>query len=622
MNKSATTVIGDKPIKHINSITHEGKVIVFNTHIDGTITYTVKQDGFEDSYLNTPADLRTGWEALQVLEFPDEDTDQSVVEKETAELTHQENGTEFILRSLYKTSEASAVAPVQLISAFGHIYVFRQSKEVSPQEDDDQHIPANTLLVDRFVFDGMTNTMNRKLDVRFKRSKQKYTPIKSMGMGTNGLENIDSLDYRDMDDNFFYEPTTELSLINNMKNGWFSVVLVPTNENEIYRWHIFAYNSDNNSVELTTLRSTEEGLFAIKDYTVFDHMNNSLVPRSIPGVIKRSLVIKKNEGGIQTIISNGFAATKYDLQQEQQTQSGETQLIKTATRLLLAIPTNEGTAALSFSIDGNGLLSQIEERPKSSEVLRSQQREILLPLDTLDEIKAFADSTPPPKGIITNLSVGKKEEGIEDLVKISTKDGEAKELSNRDLVNITGNKDFQGLYKTEKIDVDTFDIEIPNQKHLGEWEKKVSAPSGLVFDGMISSYKIIEDEKLRVTCKGHGLMAGDMVQILGTESYNNTYPIQRLDDNSFAIERKWPIAEAVDVIKMVSQKRRGLVFDGKDDYIKLSQTLPIFSSSFTISMWVKLAENHKHAILLGDYAFTDAIDFNFEVKEDKTLRLF
>ncbi|EPF24514.1 hypothetical protein [Microcystis aeruginosa] len=71
-------------LQHISTITHENKIVVFATDAEGKISYTVKQDGFEDSYLNTPADERTGWENWQTLEFPDEADDQSVVEKEKA----------------------------------------------------------------------------------------------------------------------------------------------------------------------------------------------------------------------------------------------------------------------------------------------------------------------------------------------------------------------------------------------------------------------------------------------------------------------------------------------------------------------------------------------------------
>ncbi|MCA2720029.1 LamG-like jellyroll fold domain-containing protein [Microcystis sp. M169S2] len=587
-------------LQHISTITHEGKIVVFATDAEGKISYTVKQDGFEDSYLNTPADQRTGWENWQTLEFPDEADDQSVIEKEKAELTHQQDSSRYLLKSLYKTENITAVAPVQVIAALEHIYVFRQSK-------------SNTLLVDRFVLDGMTNKLNRKLEVRFKRSKQKHTPTKNMKRGSSGLIDIDTLDFRDANGSFFYEPTTELSLVNNLHKGWFSVVLVPTIENDVYRWHIFAYNSQTQKVEVTTIRASEAGLFDVQDYTVFEESNDSLVPRRIPGVIKRTLEIN----GVT--VTNGLSATKYDLQQAQQTQSGEEQLLKTATRLMLAIPTDKGTAAFSFAIAGDGTLGEIDETP-DSKIIRSRQREVLLPLNTLDEIKAIGDKTPPPQGIISGFAAGTDKEDIEDLVKIST-DGGASDLANYDLVKISGTSDYQGLYPTIKVDQDTFDIDIPLDRGLGYWEKEDQEEGGLIFDGMITAYQKTADGKLRVTCANHGLENGDQVQITGTEDYNDTYPVQKVDDTHFVIERKWAIGEAVNV-KLVSQKRRGIVFDGVDDYIELTQPLPIFSSSFTISMWVKVPANSNRGVLLGDYQLPKSIDVNFEVSAEGKLRFF
>ncbi len=586
-------------LQHISSITHEGKVVVFATDATGKISYTVKQDGFEDSYLNTPPDQRTGWESWKSLEFPNETDDKSVIDQETAKLTHQKDNSNFILRSLYKTEDKTAVAPVQAISALGHIYVFRQSK-------------SNTLLVDRFVLDGMTNKLNRKLEVRFKRSKQKHTPTKNMNKGSNGLVNIDSLDFRDANGNFFYEPTTELCLINNLQKGWFCVVLVPTIENDVYRWHIFAYNSQNQKVELTTIRASEEGLFDVQDYTIFEESNDALLPRTIPGIIKRTLDIN----GVT--VTNGLSATKYDLQQEQQTQSGEKQLLKTATKLMLAIPTDKGTAAFSFAIAGDGTLAEIDTTPDPT-IIRSFQREVLLPLNTLDEIKAIGDRTPPPQGIITRLAEGTAQENIEDLVKIST-NGKATELANGDLVKITGTSDYEGLYRVQKIDTNTFEISRPIGKDIGFWEKQNQAEGGLIFDGMITAYQKTNDGKLRVTCRNHGLENGDEVQITGTEDYNNTYPIQKIDDTNFVIERKWAMGEAINV-KLLSRKRRGVVFDGVDDYIELEHPLSIFSSSFTVSMWVKVPQNSDRGILLGDYQLPQAINVNFEVQGGK-LRFF
>ncbi|MDH6068056.1 LamG domain-containing protein [Chrysosporum ovalisporum APH033B] len=555
-------------LQHLSTVTHEGKVVVLAVSGDGLIYYTVKQDGFEDSYLNTPPDQRTGWENWQALEFPDEEDDQSVIETEKAKLTYQQDTSKYLLKSRYKTKDESAVAPVQVISALEHIYVFRQSK-------------TNTLLVDRFVLDGMTNKLNRKLEVRFKRSRQKYKPTKNMNKGSNGLVNIDTLDYRDANGNFFYEPTTELCLVNNLLQGWFSVVLVPTVENDVYRWHIFAYNSQTQKVELTTIRGSEEGLFDVQDYTVFAESNSTLVPDKIPGLIKRSLDIN----GVK--VTNGLSATKYDLQQEQETQFGEKQLLKTSTKLMLAVPTDKGTAALSFAIAGNGTLAEIDKTPERT-IIRSRQREILLPLNTLDEIKGLADKTPPPQGMITGLAVGTDAENAEDLVKIST-EGKAGELANGDLVKITGTSDYQGLYSTKKIDDHTFEIDLSTPvENLGYWEKEDPEAAGLIFDGMIAAYQKANDGKLRVICENHGLENGDEVQIIGTDAYDDTYPVKKIDDTHFVIERKWAKGEAVNV-KVVSRKRRGVVFDGIDDYVEITEPFRNIET-FTISAWIKPAK--------------------------------
>ncbi len=61
-----------------------------------------------------------------------------------------------------------------------------------------------------------------------------------------------------------------------------------------------------------------------------------------------------------------------------------------------------------------------------------------------------------PKELLADSQAGTDEEDIEDLVKIST-DGGASDLANYDLVKISGASDYQGLYRTIKVDQDTFD---------------------------------------------------------------------------------------------------------------------------------------------------------------------
>lgn len=565
---------------HFNSITHEGKVVVVATDSDGNIWYTVKQDGFEDSYLKKEAKDRTGWEDWKELEFPNEAEDESVRKKEEAELTHQDNPQKFIVNSKYQSKTfdpknpkplpIAAVAPVQLVSAFGHVYVFRQTF-------------YGILLVDRFVLDGMTNTLNRKLEVRFKRSKQKYQPIKSMKNGVNGLENVDTLDFRDADNQFFYEPTTQLGLINSLMNGWFSVVLMPTIENDVYRWHFFAYtyNGTNENIEITSLRASSEGLFDVKDYMHFEDNSGLPIPRQMPGITKRILTLPDGAW-----VTNGLAATKYDVQEEQQTDSG-LQLVKKATRLMLAIPTNQGTLAFNFTVNGDGNLVQNEETSSETKILRSQQREVLLPLNTLEEITALGDTTPPPTGLVRGISAS-TDKNTEDLATIIA-EANAGEIAVGDQVKITGNATIDGLHNIQTVDANTFEIDLPSSGGLGQWEKLEDQEDGLVFDGMISAYELTSDGKLRVSCKNHGLNAGDQVQIIGTGDYNDTYTVQKLDANQFVIDYKWVPGKAIN-LQTLSPNRRGVVFDGNGDYIEMPHSKAIdfqANQDFTVELWVK-----------------------------------
>ncbi|MBP5976241.1 hypothetical protein HW132_26805 [Brasilonema sp. CT11] len=554
-------------LQHINSIAHEGKVVVIATDADGKIWYTVKQDGFEDSYLNTPEAQRTGWENWQELQLPDESDDQSVIDKETKELTYQNEISKFILKSRYKTQAESAVAPVQVVSGLGHLYIFRQSK-------------SNTLLVDRFILDGLTNKLTRKLEVRFKRSKQKHKPSENMKKGTSGLANIDSLDFRDINGNDFYEPSTELCLVNNLQNGWFSVVLVPTNEQDKYRWHIFAYNSQTQKVELTTIRASDDALFDVKDYTVLEPKPDNeeiLIPRSIPGIIKRTLDL----GNVN--VSNGLAATKYDIQRERQTEDGM-QLLRESTRVMLTIPTTEGVAAISFAVAGDGTLSQIDQTP-DTHIVRSNSRQILLPLNTLDEIKAIGTTTPPPQGNITEVKRG-------DSDKILITSDKASQLKNGAVVKIAQTRNYDGHYHARKIDHNTFEIDatwITNE--IGTWEEVPPKETGLVFDGMITAVKRMANGKLHVTASNHGLDNGDEVQIVNTTAYNSSYPVTKINDQSFIIDGiLWKAGEAVN-LKLESRKRRGIVFDGNDDYITIPGSVlkaPSASENFeaTCSAWI------------------------------------
>ncbi|HNN94963.1 MAG TPA: LamG domain-containing protein, partial [Pseudomonadota bacterium] len=765
-------------VKHINSITHEGKVLVFATDSAGRVWYTVKQDGFEDSSLKQNTTL-SGWENLKELPFSEQNDDPSVLNKQSVENTYQQNPGQYLLRSRYRTTFSTALAPVQLVSALGHVYVFRQS-------------PAGTLLVDRYVLDGMTNTLNLAFEVRYKRSRQKYVPnAAAAGTASAGTSPLDTLDFYDSDGTPFIAPTTELCLVNGLQNGWFSVVFVPTSEPDVYRWHIFAFNHATGKIELTTLRASEEGLFDIKDYTLFEQSDGNTTSRLIPGIIRRQIEIDSFS------INNGFAATKYDLQTEQRDKNGEKLLLKTATRILLAVPgayqdrkslqfdgesayvevpyhadlnspqfsaaclarseggfgvrtvmgsngegcgyllglsaenrwqfalataqgwvgcvaplsatlgvftqlvgTYDGAtlrlyvngveaastpaadytpassqplrigagstgtqpaypfpgkiagaavwsralspaeigamgtqhsaypnvlqgyyalesvgdhgfgtldqsghnyhgslvgpvrvsenvepraAALSFAIASDGTLSQLGDAPTAT-VIRSTQREILLPLSTLEEVKSYASVVPALQGAISGFAVGGDAESAQNLVLINT-DGAA-DLANNDQVEISGTQNYQGVYAITKIDENRLKIQIPVGQNLGAWRRPENLDNGLLFDGKITSYQRTAGGELTITCPHHGMETGDAVQITGTESYNQTFSVVKIDNNRFAINRPWPLAEGVNVGQRLA-RRRGLVFDGS---ARVTLSLAEPATEVTHELWFKTSD--------------------------------
>ena len=576
-------------LKHISSLAHEGKVVLVATLVESGkvgLVYTVKQDGFEDSALQSPNG--SGWEAFKTLELPNDSMgDPSVEAREQQESTDKEG--KYLLRSVYNSASMTADAPVQLVSHDGHLYVFRQSTR-------------GTLLVDRFVLDGMTNTLTPKLEVRFKRSRQRYTPLKAMKINSGGqMESLDSLDFREMQNQPFTEPTSELcpELLNHLQDGWFGVVITPTNEQDNYRWHIFACNQSSNKIDLVTVRAGGGQMFDVQDYwfRTIDPVTDQVQYESIPGLIHRELELQDSEGAPLTI-NNGLAVTKYDVQREQQTQNGP-QLVCDASKVLLAVPTAAGTATLSFAIGADGRLAQIAGDSKD-ELLRSQEREILLPLNLLDNIRAVGDSTAAPAGAIAGMSRSDDDDSADRVrVQVSADDKKAvSKLKSGDTVKLSNTTSYNGLYRVAKADDGSFVIDAPfKYGEMGDWEKVEEEESGLIFDGMVTGYEKVGDGKLKVHAVNHGLAAGDLVQIVGDGDYSGEYPVLKHDEDSFTIERLWAGGEAIN-IKLESRKRRGLVLDGKRDWISAPFSQPInLSAGFTVEAWVKLNSAEDQTLL-------------------------
>ncbi len=448
----------------------------------------------------------------------------------------------------------------------------------------------------------MTNTLNPKLEVRYKRSRQRYKPLEDMKINGDGqMESVDSPDFRDINNQPFHEPSTKIcpTLFNKLEDGWFGVAVTATNEADRYRWHIFAYNKDRQKIDLLTLRGGDESMFRVQDYWFrrIDADTEAVSYSSIPGVICRQLELQK-ENGQALQVSNGLAVVKYDIQVEQETQSGP-QWMRDTSKLMLAIPTSEGVAALSFAIAADGTLAQIVEQP-ITDTLRSKEREMLLPVNLLDNIRTVGDAAPAPQGTILAMSRS-EDELTRDRVKVQASDNDLEtvnKLKLGDIVKLYDTNSYNGLYQVCSVENGSFTIDAPFQyKEVGRWEVMEKEDTGLVFDGIVTRYEKADDGKLKVHAQNHQLENGDWVQIVDTPDLGGEYPIVQQDGNSFTVQRLWVNGEAVN-IKLESRKRRGLVFDGRKDWIQIPLDDPLkLGANFTLEAWVKLNSADNQTIL-------------------------
>ncbi|WP_437642419.1 LamG-like jellyroll fold domain-containing protein [Sorangium sp. So ce854] len=564
----------DQRINHLSTVTHDGKVVCFGTDPSGTIWYTVKRSGFEDAALQAGADP-FGFEAAKKLRLGESITDASVIAHEKESLAAE--GGDVLVRTVYGASDEvtrSADAPVQVVSALNHLFVFRQSSR-------------GKILVSRFVLDGMTNELVPKLEVRFRRSRQRLKAAPSAAGKGGG--SFDNLDYRDIDGNYFYEGAAELSFAGTVANGWFSPVFAPTAESDRHRWHLFVHDKAAGKLVLYTIGSQEERVFDVKDYLLArqDPSNpKNTIYRSLPGIVRRTLDLPG------WTVAGAPTATTYDLQKEQITDAGP-QLLRDTTRVMLAVPVKAvssdvvKTAVLDFALAADGTLSQIDLTPDSSEILRSEAREVLTPLSLLDDIKEIADTTPPPSGTIVGT-----ERGGDDLLQIRSSGALPAGVARGAKVKIRGTQSYDGHYKVVSVKDATFQVEATfTDDQAGFWEIVPDKQTGLVFDNMVVGTAKDAQGKLMVACAAHDLKPGDEVQITGTQSYDGIFPVKSVvaGKSAFVLDTPFFAGEAANLSKVV---RRGLRMDGDDRVetpdLELVPPSPARDLGRTLSAWVRV----------------------------------
>ena len=420
--------------------------------------------------------------------------------------------------------------------------------------------PDGKILVDRFVLDGMKNELNRKLEVRFKRSGQRFAPLESSNTQSHGhLKTVDSLDFRDANSVPFHEPSTELSWLGDVRIGLFSVVLLPTDDHDVHRWHIFYLTAESKKLEYASLKSSKDEMFDFKDHFV-------LAPErgNMPGLIRRSFDICDADGVVDLAFTGAPVATQYDVQTEQDTDAGP-HLLREAVRVLVNVPTNSGAVSISFAAAKDGRLSHVGtqeslggHRESTEQQLRSTRREVILPLDTLDAIKLIRDTQPPPHGKFNTVRRGSK-----DRIEIVAADAPG-ELKAGDLVRISDTVSIDGHYESVSGASNAqFSVPKPDDMALtGTWTKIDHDTSGQVSDGMITSVAV-DENGVNVGAMGTGLQAENAVQITGTKAISGLHRAASVSGTSIVLDQTFQAGSAVNLSELVGNRRGVRFIEGK-----------------------------------------------------------
>ncbi|MEB3122788.1 MAG: LamG-like jellyroll fold domain-containing protein [Snowella sp.] len=315
----------DRKYQYTVQVNHKGTVIAFAMDELRRIYYSVLDLENTQIQGKSPLDVNYWLDNPKEISFPNEiaqvgyailpNVKMGLIKKGTRE--EAKLGTlrpEEVDPFLSTTARFTAQAPFQVLSDGKFIYVFRQAigKEHSDMiykkdsagnfvlDKAQQKVPLvnETLLVDRYILAG--TELKLKMEVRYQRSRHKYNPQTSK----------DGLGAKDLEKKPFFEPTQELDFVRNLKDGRFSVLLLPTQIADLQRWQLFTHNSKTGLIDCFNVERSSDGLFNTKGtqlYTSPDpEYQNSVLERQ-PGTDSFT-----GEPLIPVISQSGYAESALD----------------------------------------------------------------------------------------------------------------------------------------------------------------------------------------------------------------------------------------------------------------------------------------------------------------------
>ncbi|MCB0638715.1 MAG: hypothetical protein KDC54_18925, partial [Lewinella sp.] len=338
-----------KTFNHPTQVSHEGKIIAFAvaTEEDGRGQYAVHDICYRvlDVRPEVPRD-EDNWSPLQKVPFS------PLIQPAGMEL----------IRVAAREEHTYEGTPFSVLSDGRHVYIFRQSR-------------GRTLLVSRFLLLEVLDeergetlpTLTIPWEVRYQRSRKRAVPASDK----------DSLGFRDMEDNPFEEPTFELMAVNQLEDGKFDVLIIPTNVPNKERWYFLSVLTASHSLRITSMLRARNGLFVLdkRDPALVAQLETRLKEPLGPvetEQLKAQLAaeqdkfseefIQLEEEGKPWRPATGLASLLYFQQVADLDDYGRQQILKRNGRLMLALGGSaaevaqaQPVAALDFSGEEDGI---------------------------------------------------------------------------------------------------------------------------------------------------------------------------------------------------------------------------------------------------------------------------
>lgn len=324
------------------TVLHRGVVFVFTASADAT------SDAVYYNVLDleiASADDALDWSGFRKLDFPKElrTVGMGMV---TVPMSDQSTG-------------GVAHGQFKVLSDQKYIYLFRRSNQ-------------NTLYCNRYAMteapgerdsDQAIRSLEPAWEVRFQRSGKRDIPASDR----------DVTSYKNPGGDYFVEPTLELSMVENLDDGGFSILLVPAQVDDRPRWQIFSHDAKAGCIAMFSFGRDETGLFDVAGKTV-DPTRKIILPD------RQFTLARGNDSedadAVPLDVVTGLTATVYYKQEPATGADGKTVGLKRSGRVLLAAgiqphggtPADRATATIDFAIARDGTLAEVEQSTVLGEV--------------------------------------------------------------------------------------------------------------------------------------------------------------------------------------------------------------------------------------------------------------